>query len=62
MGEERFVKFRIDDFESVYAAVKYFNEMGEDADINHSLDLLEGAQKIMESYLPLNGSKEATGR
>ena len=40
-----------EDFATVYGAVKYFNEMGGDADINHSLDLLEVAQRVLEVYL-----------
>lgn len=40
-----------EDFLVVYDAIKTFNEMGEDSDINYSLDLLEGAQEILEEYL-----------
>ena len=51
-GRSRFVEITSEDFATVYGAVKYFNEMGGDADINHSLDLLEEAQKILELYTP----------
>ncbi len=47
----RIVEMKPEDFATVYAAVKYFNEMGDDADINLSLDLLEAAQKVLEAYL-----------
>lgn len=57
VGAERFVKLRVDDLESVYAAVKYFNEMGEDADINRSLGLLEEAQRTLKLFLPDAQSK-----
>lgn len=40
-----------EDFNTVYEAVKYFNEMGGDADINYSLDLLENAQDVLEKYV-----------
>lgn len=50
-GRSRFVEITSEDFATVYGAVKYFNEMGGDDDINHSLDLLEEAQKVLEVYL-----------
>ena len=50
-GRRRFVEITSEDFATVYGAVKYFNEMGGNADINHSLDLLEEAQRVPEVYL-----------
>jgi DNA helicase TIP49 (TBP-interacting protein) len=40
-----------EDFAAVYEAVQFFNEMGEDSDINYSLDLLEIAQEILDKYV-----------
>lgn len=62
-GRSRFIEIKSEDFATVYAAVKYFNEMGEDADINRSLDLLEEAQRTLELYLsdaPSRTSSEPT--
>lgn len=50
-GRRRFVEMTSEDFSTVYGAVKYFNEMGGDANINYSLDLLEQAQKVLELYV-----------
>lgn len=40
-----------EDFKMVYFAIHNFNSMGENADINEALTLLEGAQTVMEQYL-----------
>lgn len=40
-----------EDFAAVYEAVQFFNEMGEDSDINYSLDLLEIAQVVLAKYV-----------
>ena len=50
-GRKRLVDITSEDFATVYGAVKYFNEMGGNADINLSLDLLEDAQRVPEVYL-----------
>ena len=48
---DRGVNMSDEDFNTVYEAVSYFNEMGEDSDINYSLDLLENAQIVLSKYL-----------
>ncbi len=39
-----------EDFLVIHDAVLYFNTMGDDADINKSLDLLENAGVILGRY------------
>ena len=40
----------LEDFLKIHDAVHYFNNMGDDADINYSLDLLENAEAILNRY------------
>jgi len=45
------VNMDYEDFLVIYDAVKTFNEMDDNSDINLSLDLLENAQELLEDYL-----------
>jgi hypothetical protein len=44
------VHMTVEDFLAIHDAVLYFNTMGNDADINESLDLLENAGVILGRY------------
>ena len=44
-----------EDFITVYKAIRFFNDMDEDSDINYSLDLLENAQEVLDKYFIQTG-------